>query len=258
MRDVLLEADNLANGETLRTMCPWCQGGTRGERSLSITRDDRGLVWQCFRTKCGRRGATNSVAAPRVRQQPRQTTVRPYLGPLSYLTEEQEQFLEGRIGWTELHRTIGRPMWAEEKGRYAFPIFGPLGQRRGYVLRAYDGSEPKALTRMELEEPHISWYVGRREPSDVVVVEDIPSAVRIAPYRNSASLCGTGLGPDYALELAAHTRRIVLALDADATAEAIRVAGKYRLMFESVEIMVLDQDFKDMDESLVRTKLEVL
>ena len=59
--DIQLLGSNLSEGETLRVICPFCSGGMSAERTLSITRNE-GLVWQCFRAKCGVTGATQGYA----------------------------------------------------------------------------------------------------------------------------------------------------------------------------------------------------
>ena len=149
-------------------------------------------------------------------------------------------------------------MYAPDEDRVAYPIFSPLGARRGWVLRSYDAScQTKALTRMDLDEPHLSWY--RTKSNDFcVVVEDIPSAVRASCYTDAVALCGTGCGPDYAMELAAHCPNIVWALDADATAQSIKLMRRYAMLFSTSNVLVLEQDFKNMTEEEIQWKLSTL
>lgn len=255
--EILLSASALGPGERARMKCPACGGGTSGEDSLSLALSEEGTVmWNCFRATCsfsGHRGGARVDS--RKRFTPRTQSVRPYRGELRHLEPEEEQFLLERIGWTEEHRAMARPMYAPEESRYALPIFGPMGTRRGYVLRSYDDVKTKALTRLELPEPHMSWYMHKSD-TPVVVVEDIPSAVRVALYSNALALNGTGVSPGYANEIAAHTRSVVWALDADATGEAIKLHRKFGMLFDNSRIQILECDFKDMPEKEIKEMLE--
>jgi len=248
IQEIRLLAADLADGENRYTDCPAC--GRPGK--FSIMSDEGRAVYHCFRASCklhaGGSFSVNGSRLVRTRSEPRKQSYTPFEGELEYLDDEWLEYLSRKIGFTDRHIDIGRPMYAPEEHRVAFPIFSPLGRRRGWSLRSYSHAEPKALTRMDAPEPHISWYKTNPADSSVVVVEDPPSAIRCAVYRNALSLQGTGVGPDYAQELAAHARHVVWALDADATTQSMKLHRKYSLMFESSSVMVLDKDFKDMEE----------
>lgn len=247
--EILMSAAGLEPGEQMRVLCPSCRGGNSGEHSLSLTVDESGgVLWHCFRAACGISGKRGGTRFVRTRHKPRREATRPFRGELTMLEDEHENTLQERIGWTEEHIAMARPRWAPEKERFAFPILGPMGDRRGYVLRSYTGEEPKALTRMDKAEPHLSWYRFRSKCPTTVVVEDIPSAVRAAKYVNAVALCGTGCGPDYANEIAAHTQDVVWALDEDATTLALKLHRRYGMLFHSSQVLPLSMDLKDMAE----------
>lgn len=250
--DILMSAAELEPGQRMRLLCPTCGGGSSGELTLSVSVDDTGAVlWHCFRASCGASGRHGGGRLIRERHTPRQQTARPFRGELQTLTEDQACFLHERIGWTEQHISMARPRWAPEEQRYAFPVFGPMGTRRGYVLRSYAtniGSAPKALTRMDVEEPHLSWYRFASDTPVTIIVEDIPSAVRAAMYVNAVSLCGTGAGPDYVNEISAHAQNVVWALDADATRLAVKLHRYNSLLFRDSRVLPLEKDLKDMSE----------
>lgn len=259
--DILMSAAGLDPGQRMRILCPTCGGGSKQELTLSVSVDDTGAVlWHCFRASCGASGRHGGGRLVRERHTPRQQTARPFRGELQQLTEEQECFLLKKIGWTSQHVAMARPRWSPDQQRYAFPVFGPMATRRGYVLRSYaddTNGAPKALTRMDVEEPHLSWYRFKPE-RPTVIVEDIPSAVRAAMYVNAVSLCGTGCGPDYANEIAAHTQDVVWALDADATRLAVKLHRDYALLFHNSRVLPLECDLKDMLEGDLSALMEEL
>lgn len=253
---VLLEAAGLGPGGKGRIICPTCGGGRTKERSLSISVDEAGTArWHCFRAACPESGTRSQGRLVRTRHTPHEQTARPYRGELQPLDEAWEEFLAEKIGWTQQHIAMARPRYAVEDGRVAMPIYGPTGARRGWALRSYSGAEPKALTRMDVPEPHMSYYRFHGPEDLVLVVEDIPSAVRAGMYVNAVSLCGTGAGPDYVNEIAEHYRRVVWALDADALGLAVERHRENALMFDESSVCVLDKDIKDMAEDEVAALL---
>ena len=258
IQEIVLHGSSLEPGETTRVECVTCHGGSP---TLTITRkDDGAIVWNCYRASCedrGARGGQGGVfrAAAKERTMP---TSHPYDKPLRPLSDDEYALLRAKIGWDDWHCVASGVRYAPEDDRFAMPIYGPTGRRRGYVLRDYTGLvRTKTLTRMENDEPHISWY--RHKPGrTTVIVEDIPSAVRAAAYVNAVALCGTGCGPEYALEIASHAHSVVWCLDADATELAMRWQRKYSMMFQSSSVRPLEKDMKDMTEAELSNFMEGL
>ena len=249
---IMITASNLQLGEQIRTTCPFC--GSQ-DNTFSIARTDDGCtVWNCFRASCkrsGKRGSGNLVHARLRPSKPRK--LNPYRGTLQRCDTEQYKYLADNIGWTPSHCDIGNPLLASDINRYAYPIYDPMGLRRGHVLRSYNkDAQVKALTRMDKDEPHMSWYRTHPQLPMVVVVEDIPSAVRVALYTNAVALCGTGCSYNYALEIAAHAKHVVWALDADALVLSIKLHQKHKLLFDESSVLPIDMDFKDMSEERVK------
>lgn len=248
--EIVLEAEAIDDGEQVRIVCPTCGGGSSREKSLNLSKNDGTILWNCHRATCEERGGAGDRGhfVRTRRPEARRERTRPFTGELSYLSDEWKAYLHGVTGWDSQHHEVGRAMYAVEDDRVAYPIYSPLGIRRGWVLRSYDPScQTKALTRMDMEEPHLSWY--RTQDNDsCVVVEDIPSAVRASRYTDAVALCGTGCGPDYAMEIAAYYKKVVWALDADATAESIKLMRRYATLFEDSSCMILERDFKNEEE----------
>jgi hypothetical protein len=251
LTEIRLLASDVAEGETLRTICPACEGGTKNEKSLTLTRDDTGVVYNCYRLTCATAGRIGGRAnLIRIRNKevaPRSTR---YEGELHELTPDAAQLLYENVGFDADHVLKSRARLGN-KGRIAFPILSPLLRRRGWVLRRYTGYGPKAMTYMDADEPHTSWYTTNEWARGEVayLIEDIPSAVRAARYVDSIALLGTGVSLRALTEIAQHYRRVVWALDADATATAVNQARKYGIYFESSRVKILQRDFKNEEES---------
>lgn len=246
--NVVLLGAGLELGETTREVCPTCGGGSTKEKSLSITQTPEGLVWQCFRAKCSERGGTSrggtapplKIAAP---EKKRRAVFDGITKPLD------ERHLE-RVH--KLWRISDPPHWwyAPERGRVAMSIRGPKYTHRGWVLRDIWGTKQiKALTYIDEGEESLSWYKTKGTSAPTVLVEDIPSAVRVSAHVNAVALLGTRMGLDRAMEIAEYAPRpIVVALDQDATAESIKMAQRYALLWDGPIVLPLSKDFKDMTE----------
>ena len=241
--EILLLGINLSEGETLRTHCPVCKGGLSEERSLSISRDN-GLVWQCFRATCGVRGATHAGTSSR---EPKLTVQRPtWEGDTHELPSKVKSRIQTMWGITE------PPNWywtTDFGGRVAMSVRSPRDAHRGWVLRALTPQRTKVLNYMNEGEESLSWYKTSTS-APIVVVEDIPSALRASQYVNSVALLGTGIGLSRATEISLGTtaRPVVLALDQDATALSFKWAKKWSLLWGDVKVLPLKQDMKNMTE----------
>ena len=242
--DILLEASTLSAGESVYLSCPAC--GESGKFSITAT-DDGGVLYHCFRASCSlhRGGRINGGGgSPRAVQGTRQRHRR-WEGELAPLGADARRRI---AGFDEDHFTTARAAWAVAEQRVAFPILSPVGERRGWVLRSYLGASPKALTYLDREDSlRLSHYPRKR--SMVVVVEDIPSAVRAARYMSSVALLGTSCNLESAEELARHYDHVVWALDADAVNQGRRLRREYNLVVRTSSVLLLAKDLKDMSEA---------
>jgi hypothetical protein len=136
----------------------------------------------------------------------------------------------------------------EYGSRIAMSVRSPTDGHRGWVLRNDGTYSPKALTYLDEGEVALSWYM-KNPHAPTVLVEDIPSAVRASTYINAVALLGTAAGYDKAHEIALHAARpIFVALDQDATDQAIELIKEYSLLWDNPRVIPLQQDLKDMEE----------
>lgn len=255
--ELRIDAEQLSEGETLRRDCPTCGR----KKTFTLTRKDGMTIWNCYSTHCSEKGALGGarefLGRPRKVELPER--LKPFTGDLRELSDEEKAYLAERVYFEDWHLSASGVRFAPGPNRYAYPIYSPTGARRGWVLRAYGdiGIQRKAITRLDREEPHLSWYTGAELSDHVLMVEDIPSAVRASRHYPGwvVAICGGGVGPDYVREIHTHANHVVWALDADATATAIRLHRTYGLVFSSSRVLELKKDLKDLDEDELKEVL---
>lgn len=237
-----LIASELEDGETLRTECPQC-GESEG---FVATRQVDKVLYICHRASCSLEpGMIKDSGVIFIRTNAPKQKIRRYERPLEPM---DPVWLENRFGWD--HRTIqvSGAMWAPRDDRVAYPVFGPLGLRRGWMLRSYNGATPKCIMYKEVVGPSLSWYVPRPASPTVFVVEDIPSAVTCHMYdRNAVAINSSGIGWEAVEEIRDNFSSVVWAFDADNTMGAIEHHRKYGGLFNISSVRVLDKDIKDMN-----------
>ncbi len=262
--EIASEGAALEPGESARMVCPFCGGGHNKERSLSIKRDEEtGLIlYHCFRANCGEAGVLGgSRNLTRIRlpaekkfepwdDKALQPIADPDMVPTGVIHQVREWGLDPYHG----------PRWYYDPrdDRICMPILGPLYDTRGYVRRAYrTDTYPKALIgRTDEQHPLVAyhWALEYSRPASrldrIICVEDIPSAERLCRVGvNSVALLGCTPSDEALEELGQVARRndytVVFALDADASAQAIKLQRKFSMRARS-RVRFLDKDVKNM------------
>jgi len=253
--EIILLAADLSPGESIRDTCPFCGGGSKQEQSFVVTRDeDNSLVWVCHRASCGAKGSTRRGTTAQHTPTSTPKPKKKFTGSTEALSERLKDHIYRLWGISEPEHWYWTPQYG---GRVAMSVRSPKYHHRGWVLRDVRGrSSVKALTYIDEGEEGLSWY--KTTPgAPTVIVEDIPSALRAGTYVNSVALLGTGVGLSRAEEIASYaTRPIVVALDQDATSTAFKIARRYALLWGDVEVLMLDKDIKDMEETCIMKLFE--
>lgn len=252
--DVIISYANLAPETTVSgQVCPKCRGGKHQEKSLSVGKTGTFLWWRCHRASCafagkeGGKGGGDAVTHDERKGIQRTfkrslipAELKKRLGEMYSLTDETMD----RAGWSYTDDYDGYG------ARVIFPMYAPNGRVRGEQFRSYSGDLPKAFTSVELAENAISWYRFRKYSRILVLVEDVPSAVRIAQTErvDALALLGTTLNHERIAEIRAEEyTRVWLSLDRDATAQAIGHKRKFDPYLKGLMLKTLgDNDVKDM------------
>jgi len=246
---IIFLGSELTEGQSLRTICPMCHGGTTAEKSLSITRHE-GLVWNCFRSKCGITGATNRATFGKSDTNPKERlTWEGTTHELPPKVAEEVQTLWGISAPESWYWTT------DYGGRVAMSVRSAADVHTGWVLRALGPARTKVLSFIE-EGLGLSWYRTHAD-GPTYIVEDIPSAIRVSSYANSVALLGTRITIERANEIVDFgTMPIIIALDQDATDEALRYVTRFALLLNNPRALLLKKDCKNMTEKEVKEALK--
>lgn len=258
-QEIRLVAESMELGGTLRQVCPSCSGGTKSERSMTITRFPNNIVkYNCFRESCinHARGSflLTKDGALRVSSQESDHVlkhVRPkrkiFNGDTYLLTAAEEEYIWDKWGIRKPPYWWHTPQYG---GRVAMSVRSFNYAHRGWCLRDIGGkAQSKTLMYVEEGETPLSWYRDRKMRG-TILVEDIPSAVRASKHMNAVALLGTGCGLDRATEIQENASLpILIALDQDATDTAFEILKRWGLLWgEHVKVLPLKQDIKDLQE----------
>jgi len=236
-----LMIQSLEVGQEGRFVCPACGGGSTKERSLSIRKEITGSRAMCYRDSCKARyfiRASGTVRDAVVKPKPRRK-----------LERWDGKALPAPPDWWELEALPPNLHFnMTEDSRIIIPIFDRQGGRRGDCVRQlkpYNKALPKALSLYEEGYDGMSWYRPTTKCLEMCVVEDAISAIRLACNGVvGVALLGTGLNAVRLRELRAEGLPINLALDADATLSAVRMARK----FSSISKLHVHRIFKDIKD----------
>lgn len=260
--DIIISYGDLADGMVMASqMCPFCRGGTHGERSLSAGRAGAFLWWRCHRASCGARGkerlhgsgeATNTDESRgrwhrEVRRQEIPSKLKRELSEQYHIQPETMDL--ARWSYTPSYQTETKHGVIDHGPRVIFPIRRANGSLRGEHFRSYAGHEPKGLSNVELTENTIGWYKFKKYGKILVITEDHPSALRVAQANvDACTLMGTTLNLDRILEIRDEEyARVWLSLDRDATDQAVRYMKEFSPFLSTLRIKPLEgPDIKDM------------
>lgn len=258
--EIRLIAMGLADGETVRAVCPKCGGGSDNERTFSVTRTGPGkLGFFCHRATCGYRGMVGASVVGNTKALPVDKPSRWYTDRSRHPTQREITWFGDRFGM-KLDERVD-----ERTGRIMYRLMSHDGRTWGFVGRAYDGSKPKALTywRDNTTPDQLAWCRPSyyRDAKAVVLTEDIVSAKKISYLGlDAASLLGTHLSDAKMSELLALNVPVFLALDPDRAGQiaTARIMRELSPLLD-VSVVTLEADPKDMTfdklgEALVRAK----
>lgn len=236
--------------------CPEC--GKAGKLMIGPA-DEGGHWYKCLSAGCATFGTTESTSlrppTPSLKIN-RRSTYKPYQEEPMFRANDVDtlhklrQKYDSRLSIAHAQKLCA----GTTPGRWIFPVVRPTGTTRGYVARAMGSDTPhKTLLRpyVDTDEPMQSWYIPERQGTVMAVVEDQPSAVRLASYMPTVALLGTSVSQSGVDEIQDYCTRngidtVYVILDNDAADQVIPLARKFN--GRGTPVPMFGPDIKDMSE----------
>lgn len=192
-----LEAASLNQGDSVRGFtCPWCG---HDESGSVLRRVEGGLLFKCYHASCEK--SEGYVFIPSVGNSyysksalNKEPKTRDYNHQLVPVKGKLRKRLKAEVDLTDAEIKHNRIMYNPENGSYVYTIFDFYGRQIGVVDRSYSGRKPKAITYPFTQDPILHFPHQQSAPDDpLILVEDIPSAIKVARYVRCAALLGSSL-----------------------------------------------------------------
>lgn len=249
VKNLVLKYD-LKIGETNPNVdCPFCKSG---EASFSMTRTPAGIVYNCFRAKCGAKGFVSLMPHSMLdvhHASTKKFEPKEFKYPLRNFSDEE---LSEHFGKYELSKYLlveNGFRYDYCNGRVHMPIRSYESAEIGAVAKMLPNSVwtgPKAVAYWTKDYPKVHFAdIQVRVPEWCAVVEDIISSVKVSQIIECAALLGTHMSADVALEIRKHFRNLLVMLDPGAEDKATKIIHSYKLYFDTIKIVLLEKDPKD-------------
>ena len=250
-------------GGHLMMFCPFCDNAHPYKPSMSVTRVDGGLLYNCFRATCGTSGYHGSMpSSMMVRDKEAKTDTNPMLMPTRHLTAEETVFLSGAYDLTVEEIENNEIRWLKYAKGIVMPLYTTSGAIFGYNTKYWNKDKYKSVLYKQSNYPNLHWaYAHDMEASGwgkIIIVEDQLSAIRVSRFGQGVALLGTQMNEDKIVELAKYRpEEVIIALDPDATSKAVDIQQKYALSFKKLRVAPLSSDPKDMTHKKLKKELGV-
>jgi len=257
---------SLGLGQTDTVVCPFCkedwlqQGKPslwKPSKSCSITKEHTGVLYHCFRAGCSRGSGFIPGVIDYKQVKTKKFTAQEYNPETVALSKSQIEYLSTSMYMTTAEIRQAGIVFSPERSSYIFPIFNVNGYTVGCVDRDFTGKRvPKAITYWFNDCPKLH-FVRTVGTSTLLIVEDIPSCIRAGTYIDSCALLSSNINVEQARHIASYYKDIIIALDNDAFNKAIQLKRKYSFYFNSIMLLHLTKDIKNMTDKEARELLGV-
>jgi len=256
MNQIYTLGKDLGYEETITTYCPACQDtrSNKQEKTLSITRKVEGLVYLCFRQKCkfNKGGIVSEKLGTTQKYKSQKAFVpkvltRP-LVPLSFYS--WSSMIEPYdISLEECH-TQGFK-WDNQTSRLYMPVYDYRGYEiGGHAKASTKGAVPKGINYKHKDVPFLHFPLGQELGEELVLVEDILSAIKVSKVKPCAALLGTNLTKPMVAQLQEiGIKTVYLMLDGDALQKAIRIRHAKGHFFWNFFIIPISKELDPKDIS---------
>lgn len=230
--------------QQVRISCPWHNSV---DNDMVIRRSPTHISYYCFSVKCGEKGTLPVQGSPNYNApQGAKSVSHTYYPPEgeSLSLEDYRLFYDK----FELTQDILQKNYVRAyNGNYLFPLYNLQGQETGYLVRSYRGTGPKVISKWKAVQEVVRPKTCPIGHSQIILVEDYISALKLSPMAEVVSLMGCNLSPKCLVALSHKYSQLVLALDPDEAGRisAAKIAGQARVLFSKITYLPLRKDVKD-------------
>lgn len=256
------DAVSLAVGESETVYCPFCDNEKPYPPSMSLTRTETGILYNCYRASCSGRGHIGSLPSNMI-----ETKVKPEFTPNSLtdptgqLSNEIEAHLVSKYNLTvsEMHNHNFKELTL--RSGIVMPLYTQSGSKWGNTVKLFN-TKSKAKHYIDVDVPsRLAWCKlssSVDEHTTVILTEDVLSAVRCSRFYRSCALLGTNLTSEMIKDLlSAGYVHVILALDPDALSKAVKLQQQSALFFSTFRIASLSADPKDLEHDKLEEELDL-
>ena len=244
--EILLECADQQPDVWVLHFCPFCRAEHENKLATKVTPE--GIVYSCWRAKCGAKGfIRSSMDASWVHSQTSapKFTPKPYYGLTGCIPHEVLETLEERYELTEDILVQNLVTYSPKYHELVLPVFDVGGQRTAVYTKKIEKPADGRKTFLFTERPGPYYHIPSIEFSDtLVVVEDPLSAMKLGAFTAAVALLGTSLNQEVALALRQRWSNLVIMLDNDATNKAYEMAKNWGALFHT-RVVPMIKDPKD-------------
>lgn len=277
--DIKLSAASLAINETTRDIeCPFCPIGDKESHSFAVTRTEHGLLYQCYRAKCDGKGFISSNTSELYEYKKKEFEPKYFTRPLTRIHARMRRWLMQEYNLTSQDIANNHFRWDKTVGYLHMPITDWLGREIGACIKKlpstfisddtnmdYYRTQQKAIHYWFNDCPKLyfpvfsNYYRSDGQFDNLVLVEDIISAVRVSQFTPCIALLGHHLNEAMVTELRKHTRKIILALDADTwemgEAKPLKYKKEFEFYFDEFKVVKITKDPKSLSNEELQDQI---
>ena len=238
-----------------RMDCPFCSHA----HTLVIKRKGSDLLWYCFHASCSVSGKHKGRLSM---EQIRETVVpqkkeqeKPFIVPKSFVSiHSEKKCLE--------YLKKNNCLQAKEKAKASF-MYDARQHRIVFLIKEKEKARG-AIGRGLNSQVYPKWFIyGDKsypficgEGKVGVLVEDCASACAVSNVHAGIALMGTSLPDGYIPIMQKKFKKIIVALDRDATTKSFDIANKLSYYIDT-EVKILEDDLKYYDENKIKEMFNV-
>tara|TARA_A100000164_G_scaffold161667_1_gene143332 strand:+ start:181 stop:960 length:780 start_codon:yes stop_codon:yes gene_type:complete len=240
--ELILELDwTQFNESSTRINCMMCGG----HKTLSISKKDGKLLWQCFKAKCSMRGAKRvGRSSTEIRQKlhspsAKNKKLRLELPEITSDPRHHPKALRYLIKNNCLHAYSKRLLMIRYAPQFERVLFYTQNQNGAVGRFLLNSAKPKWKAFGQFDS-----LLSVGTSSTAVLVEDAASACAVSATEQltGVALLGTNLSNQQRLELMGY-KKLVIALDKDASRKALKLHEALRGAIDT-KLIFLQRDFK--------------